>query len=109
MRIRLIDHTTETQETSWGTCDLCEHTGEFDYTTLRFQADDGSEPYDVEAFDYMSWYGVVGIEIENLYDFAYWLGRYRTFEPGEVIDTEYLKQLVDEWDQWRARDHGFAL
>lgn len=98
MKIMLVDHSTNTEEAHWGTCELCEHTGPFDYTTLKFQADDGSDPYWVEAWDYKPWVGPYGLTIENMYDFAFWLGN-KDFPEGTVLDFELLRNLVYEYDE----------
>ncbi|UBI10019.1 hypothetical protein LA324_05260 [Corynebacterium coyleae] len=100
MKIRLVNHKTETEEAYWGTCELCEFTGPFDYTTLTFQADDGSDPYEVDAFHYEPWYGPVGFTIKNMYDFAYWIDKHKVFKPGYKITTEDLEDLLYEYEEW---------
>ena len=100
MKIRLVDHDTETDEAHWGTCELCESTGEFDYTTLKLQVD-GSDTYWVDAWYYEPWYGPVGIEISNLYDFAVWLSN-QDFDAGTVVNTELLIVLANEYELDRS-------
>ena len=96
MKIKLVDHKTKTEEAHWGTCELCEHTGPFDFTELKFQADDGSDPYWVEAWYYEPYEGPYALYIENLYDFAHWLSQ-QDFPEGTVIDFELLEDLVFEY------------
>lgn len=97
MKIKLVDHKIEGEEVFWGTCEICAHTGWFDFAHLKFQADDGSEPYWVEAFVY-DWYGPLGVEVGNLFDFAAWLGE-QEFEPGYRIGYEQMLVLADRYDK----------
>lgn len=93
MKIKLVDHKTKTEEAHWGTCELCEHFGPFDFTELKFLADDGSDPYWVEAWYYEPYEGPYGVTIENVYDFAHWLSE-QDFLEGTIIDYEFLEELV---------------
>lgn len=95
MKIKLVDHKIEGEEALWGTCELCSHTGWFDFTYLKFQADDGSEPYWTAAFEY-DWSGPRGVEVGNLFDFAAWLSE-QEFYPGDQIDYDRLVVLVDRY------------
>lgn len=105
MKIKLIDHSTKTEEATWGTCDLCEYTAPFDFTELKFQADDGSEAYWVEAWEYMPYDGPEGPVIDNLYDFAHYIGTLE-FTDGTVIDFVLLVALVDDYQKWREEQEG---
>ena len=95
MKIKLLDHTTKTEDVEWGTCELCAHIGPFDFTEMKFQADDGSGPYWVKAWEY-DWDGPNGVSIDNMFDFADWLAR-QDFYPGAVIDYKFLRSLVFDY------------
>lgn len=107
MKIKLIDHKVDTKEAHWGTCELCEFTGPFDFTELKFQADDGTEPYWVDAWYYEEWYGPCGYEIDNLYNFAHWLSE-QEFSPRFEITTANLSGLLSAYYREREYHHDFA-
>lgn len=98
MKIRLVDHTAEVGEANWGTCDLCAGTALFNFVRLKFQADDGTEPYWVDAWQDHHLYGPVRIEVSNLYDFASWLGDIEFLE-GTRIDYLRLEALAKEYEE----------
>lgn len=104
MKIRLVDHDSEMHQAYWGTCELCSHSGLFDFVKLKFQADDGSEPYWVDAYYYLPYDGPEEIIIRNLFDFAYWLSTEKVFSEGFVITTDSLQDLVYEFDEWEESD-----
>ncbi|MDU5615623.1 MAG: hypothetical protein E6049_09335, partial [Varibaculum cambriense] len=71
MRLKLIDHESVTEETDFGTCDLCAYTGEATFTTLIFKRDDG-EILRAETW-YWCWGDLFEIDIDNVFDFAAWI------------------------------------
>ena len=98
MKIKLVDHRSETHEAHWGTCEMCEYSGPFDYVEFKFQADDDSKPYWVQGWFSIPYDGPdYAVEIENVYDFAAWLAE-KDFPEDTVIDTELLEDLGYEYE-----------
>lgn len=99
MKIKLIDHKVETRKVHWGTCELCEHIGQFDFAEFKFQASDGSDPYWVEGWFTVPFDGPeYAVEIKNVYDFAAWLAE-KDFPEGTVLDTSLLEDLSYEYEE----------
>ena len=98
MKIKLVDHKSETHEAYWGTCEMCEFVGPFDYVEFKFHADDGSSPYWVEGWNDEPYYGPIDrVHIDNVYNFAAWLAK-KDFPEGTVLDTEQLENLCYEYE-----------
>lgn len=83
MKLKLVDHISETYPTTFGTCELCMHTGETTDTTLIFQWEDGTE-FRADAF-YWSWGDKFDIYIDNLAEFALWICT-QDFDKDEVTE-----------------------
>lgn len=92
MKLKLIDHTSHTYETTFGTCELCEYTGEATETTLYFQWEDGDR-FEVDSY-FWSWGDLFEVRIDNLFEFALWVGK-QDFNKAEV-------------EQDRQQDNGFS-
>lgn len=97
MKIMLVDHKVNTEEASWGTCDICTSYGEFDFAEFKFRDEHGNE-YWVHGWEYESYYGPVsGMFIpENVFDFAAWL-KDLDFPEGTEIDYYLLCQLSEDY------------
>ena len=100
MKVKLIDHQSETYEAEFGTCEMCLYTGQATETQLKFQYEDGSTEW-VDAF-FWSWGYLDEIEIENLADFAHWLSQQDFPEDYRVQDYSGLQQLEYDYDEYKG-------
>lgn len=99
MKVKLIDHRSETYETTFGSCEMCFHTGHATETQLKFRYEDGTTEW-VDTF-FWSWGDFFEIEIENLADFAHWLGQQDFPEDYRVQDYTGLQQLEHYYDKYK--------
>lgn len=99
MKINLVDHRSETYETTFGSCELCFHTGEATETELKFQYEDGSTNW-VDTF-FWSWGDFFEIYIYNLADFAHWLNEQDFDEDYRIRDYSDLQDLVYDYEEDR--------
>ena len=100
MKIKLVDHKVDTaEEVVWGTCELCEHIGPFDFAEFKFQASDGSDPYWVHGWYTIPYDGPYSaVDFRNVFDFAAWLSE-KDFPEGTVLDTDLLSDLSYEYQE----------
>ena len=99
MKINLVDHRSKTYETTFGSCEMCFHTGHATETQLKFRYEDGSTNW-VDTFMW-DWGDFFEIEIENLADFAHWLS-HKVFPEGyRIKDFTGLQQLVFSYDYYK--------
>ena len=98
MRLKLIDHESVTEETDFGTCDLCAYTGEATFTTLIFQRDNG-EILRAETW-YWCWGDLFTIDIANLFDFAAWIKDQDFPDDLDITDYSTLRDVVDEYREY---------
>ena len=97
MKIKLIDISTNTYETVFGTCDICLSTGIAEEQTFIF--DIGGEIRQVDGF-YWSYGDLFTTWIENTADFAYWLSQPEFPEDFVLEGYSDLQDLVYEYDDW---------
>lgn len=98
MRMKLIDHESVTEETDFGTCDLCAYTGEATFTTLIFKRDDG-EILRAETW-YWSWGDLFEIDIDNVFDFATWIKDKDFPDDLDITDYDTLQSVVDDYEDY---------
>ncbi|MDU6681739.1 MAG: hypothetical protein E6468_07825 [Varibaculum cambriense] len=99
MRLKLIDHESVTEETDFGTCDLCAYTGEATFTTLIFKRDDG-EILRAETW-YWCWGDLFEIDIDNVFDFAAWIKDKEFPEDLDITDYYTLEGIVEDYERYK--------
>ena len=99
MRLKLIDHESVTEETDFGTCDLCAYTGEATFTTLIFQRDDG-EILRAETW-YWCWGDMFEIYIDNVFDFAAWIKDKEFPDDLDITDYYTLEGVVEDYEHYK--------
>lgn len=99
MRLKLIDHESVTEETDFGTCDLCAYTGEATFTTLIFKRDDG-EVLRAETW-YWCWGDLFEIDIDNVFDFAAWIKDQNFPDDLDITGYGTLQDVVDDYQDYR--------
>lgn len=93
MKIKLIDVVTETYDTTFGTCELCIHTGEATEPTFHFQKEDGTE-FEVEGY-YWNWGDLSTIYVDNIIELADFISR-QTYPDDTTFDYCWLDSEVDK-------------
>lgn len=101
MRLKLIDHESVTEETDFGTCDLCAYTGEATFTTLIFKRDDG-RVLRAETW-YWCWGDLFEIGIDNVFDFAAWIKDKEFPDDLDITDYNTLQDVVDDYQDETRR------
>lgn len=99
MRLKLIDHESVTEETDFGTCDLCAYTGEATFTTLIFKRDDG-EILRAETW-YWCWGDLFEIDIDNVFDFAAWIKDQNFPDDLDITDYYTLEGVVEDYERYK--------
>lgn len=102
MKIKLVDHKSDTYETKFGTCELCMFTGMATETRLKFQYEDGPTEW-VDAFAW-SWGDLFEVEIDNLADFAHWLHQ-QDFPEDFRIDYSALLDLNYDYEDYLEKEN----
>lgn len=98
MRLKLIDHESVTEETDFGTCDLCAYTGEATFTTLIFKRDDG-QILRAETW-YWCWGDLFEIDIDNVFDFAAWIKDQDFPDDLDITDYYTLEGVVEDYKDY---------
>ena len=102
MKIKLVDHKSDTYETEFGTCELCMFTGLATETSLKFQYEDGYTEW-VDAFEW-SWGDLFEVYIDNLADFAHWLQQ-QDFPDDFRIDYGKLQNLNYDYEDYLEKEN----
>lgn len=97
MKINLIDKHSETYETTFGSCEMCFHTGQATETKLKFRYEDGSTNWVDTSF--WCWGDLFEIEILNLADFAHWLNEQDFDDDYRIRDYSDLQTLVCDYEE----------
>mgnify|MGYP001758034313 CR=1 FL=1 len=102
--LKLVDFITNTYETTFGTCDMCMHTGQATDETFVFELGSGRC---IEADNtYWDWGDhFTAITVDNTADFAHWLSE-QTFAGDEPDDITYsmLSELGEHYHDHIERE-----
>jgi len=72
-KLKLINHESVTEETDFGTCELCASKGEATFTTLIFKRDNDNILRAETWYWDWDWGDLHAIDIDNVFDFAAWI------------------------------------
>lgn len=96
MKLELIDFTSTTRETLFGTCELCYHSGHYDETEYTFR-DDSGNTFTIDGYAW-DWGDLTTVDIINIPAFAAWITT-REFDDDFVLDFSSFRELADtHWE-----------
>lgn len=106
-RVRLLEYHEEPQETTFGTCDLCMHTGTArnPVYTMEFKDTDTGKEFvrDVEGYCW-SWGDYFTVNISNVIAFGDWLENNHITVDSTYMGYDELQDLVYRWDEVSGED-----
>lgn len=106
-RVRLLGYYVEPQETTFGTCELCMHTGTATNPvyTMEFKDTDTGKEFvrDVEGY-FWSWGDYFTVYISNVIAFGDWLESNHITVNSEYMGYPELQDLVYRWDETFEED-----
>ena len=106
MKLRIVDIQDHTTEETWGTCELCEYTGDFTSALVTVENVRTGEKEIIDNEGYEQWYGpITEWEIYDWVKFAEFLGS-KEWYGSQSIETLFLK-AVHEWEEMED-DHQYA-
>ena len=100
-RVRLLGYEERAQETTFGTCEICMHTGIADNPTYTFEFTDTAtnekEVRDVKGYMW-DWGDYDTVYVNNIIAFGDWLEDNEVTVGGKNMGYSELQVLVDEWE-----------
>lgn len=106
MKLKIVDIQNYTREEDFGTCELCEYTGDFTSALVTVENVRTGEKEIIDNEGYERWYGpITEWEIYDWVKFAEFLGS-KEWYGSQSIETLFLK-AVHEWEEMED-DHQYA-
>lgn len=106
-RVRLLGYYEDPQESTFGTCEICMHTGtaENPMYTMEFTDTETGEKsvHDVEGY-FWSWGDYFTVSISNVITFGDWLEDNHITVASDRMVYYQLQELVNRWEETFEED-----
>ena len=110
-RVRLLDYNEYSQETTFGTCEICMYTGTAENPTFTFEftnTDTGEETVsDVRGYMW-DWGDYITVDIYNVARFGDWLEDNTITVDTLDMDFYSLRELVSRWEYRNVDTDGIG-
>lgn len=106
-RVRLLDYNEYSQETTFGTCEVCMRTGTAENPTFTFEFTDMRTEErtvkNVEGYEW-DWGDYFTVDIDNVALFGDWLEDNTVTVSTNNMDFWDLRNLSDRYASWKYMD-----
>ena len=110
-RVRLLDYNEYSQETTFGTCEICMYTGTAENPTFTFEfTNTGTgeeEVRDVNGYEW-DWGDYSTVDIYNVITFGDWLEDNTITVDTLDMDFYSLRELVSRWEYRNVDTDGIG-
>ena len=110
-RVRLLDYNEYSQETTFGTCEICMYTSTAENPTFTFEftnTDTGEETVsDVRGYMW-DWGDYITVDIYNVARFGDWLEDNTITVDTLDMDFYSLRELVSRWEYRNVDTDGIG-
>ena len=110
-RVRLLDYNEYSQETTFGSCEICMHTGTAENPVYTFEFTDtetgAEEVRDVNGYEW-DWGDYITVDIYNVIAFGDWLEDNTITVDTLDMDFYSLRELVSRWEYRNVDTDGIG-